>query len=151
MVPPARGGRRAFGAEWDWYYQLGRKDRAKVLKHCAPGGEPPDACARAAGFDYVDEWAERFVAAVTARKQAWNEVSEYPDTMPLAPDALVGPVEIAELCCVKVDTVYQWVTRGRLPQPWGVVSGTRLWPRHEIETWALETGRLGEWTAADEF
>lgn len=129
-------------AEWDWYYQLGSADRKRVLRACKPGGIEPDICAAAAGFEYVDEWAAEFLAAVVARKTEWDTMSEYPDTMTLAPDALVGPVEVAELCGVKVDTVYQWVGRGRLPEPWAVVSGTRLWPRHVVETWALETGRI---------
>lgn len=140
---PCAPGKQGRGkAEWDWYFELGTSDRAKVRRHMRAGGLAPDQCARAAGFDYVDEWAEKFVAAITARKEAWQHVSEYPDTMPLAPDALVGPVEVAEMCAVKIDTVYQWVTRGRLPEPWATVSGTRLWPRHVIEQWALESGRL---------
>jgi predicted DNA-binding transcriptional regulator AlpA len=123
--------------EWDWYYQLGRADRKRVLAHCQRGGIGPDECATYAGFTYVDEWAAALVAVVLAG----GRYAEREDEFMLARD-LVGPVEIADICGVKPDTVYQWVSRGLLPAPWCTLSGTRLWARGEIEDWALDTGRL---------
>lgn len=139
MVAPKAGRRRVHGGEWDWYYQLTPARRRRVLRYCcAPGGLAPDQCARAAGFDDVDEWADELVAVL--------DVSDNPDTggvtLMVAASDLVGPVEVAALCEVKVDTVYQWVARGRLSQPVATVSGTRLWLRHDVETWAFDSGRL---------
>lgn len=124
-------------AEWDWYYQLGPADRKRVLRHCKPGGLAPDTCAHASRFDYVDEWAAELVAAVTAKAFRGQQVVTACEL-----SNLVGPVEVADMLGVKVDTVYQWATRNRLPLPWAVVSGTRIWAREEIEDWAVATGRL---------
>lgn len=54
---------------------------------------------------------------------------------------LVGTEEIAEVLRVERRTVNVWKGRGRLPDPYAVISGTPIWLRDEIETWAKDTGR----------
>lgn len=127
-------------AEFDWYYQLSPADRKRVLKHCKPGGLAPDTCAHAAGFDYVDEWADALLAAVLGRVVAddgWDEARTLE-----ASEALVGPHEVASMCGVPQNTVRQWLVRRVLPPAWCVVSGTPIWPRADIEEWGLRTKRL---------
>lgn len=53
----------------------------------------------------------------------------------------VGVNEIAEMLRAKVNTVRIWRTRGRLPAPKWIVSGTPAWERDAIEAWARATGR----------
>lgn len=147
MRPTSRRTAEFAGGEWDWYYQLSPAHKRAIAGVVVTGAAyGPDQCARAAGYDDVDVWASDLVAAATGRPMVdgWEEQRVIENS-----HALVGPVEIGELCGVKVDTVYQWVTRGRLPAPWAIVSGTRLWPRDEIEEWALTTGRLVESAGPD--
>lgn len=54
---------------------------------------------------------------------------------------LVGTEEIAEVLQVERRTVNVWKQRGRLPEPYAVISGTPIWLRDEIEAWARETNR----------
>ena len=77
-------------------------------------------------------------------EREWEDASWDTDTMPPERGVLVGPTEVADLLGVKVTTVYQWVHRSLVPEPWDTVSGTRLWARSVIEDWARETGRLLE-------
>ena len=57
-------------------------------------------------------------------------------------DELVGPVEVAELLQVKVNTIAQWRLRfPDFPEPVKVISGTRIWRRGQIESWASDKGR----------
>lgn len=153
--PPRRRGsdgrwQRADAGEWDWFYGLPMKDQTHLRRHhmLANGGQAPDQLAEIMGYDDVEAAMTVFVeAAFMGRpdhdwERDWERASWDTDSVAPEPGVLIGPVEVAELCGVKVDTVYQWVSRGRLPEPWDVVSGTRLWPRHEIEAWATETKRL---------
>lgn len=142
---------RADAGEWDWFYALPDDERRHILRrHMTEHGLAPDQFAHANGFDYVDECMTRWCALIrlTRRKSAqdwrrdWEGGSFYPEGLEPEPDQLMGPVEVAAFCGVKVDTCYQWVNRGRLPAPWAIISGTRLWPRHVIESWAMDTGRL---------
>jgi len=54
----------------------------------------------------------------------------------------VGLAEIAERLGVARQTVDAWRTRGRLPAPRWTVGGRPAWAWCDIETWAVETGRL---------
>lgn len=142
--PTVRQGRRMVRAnveqgEWDWYYQLAPLEQTRVKRVMRKTGLGPDVVAAAAGFDDVEEWAVELVDALSYRhtaaapKRTLNVVT-FSD--------LVGPVEVADICGVKVDTVYQWATRGVLPPVGAMVSGTRLWARDVIVDWATASGRL---------
>lgn len=141
---------RADGGEWDWFYALSDSEREYVRRwHTSADAPQPDAMARQAGFDYVDDWAEEWMAAVRLTrpssgswKAEWERADWYADTVAPTPAVLVGPAEVANLLGVKSTTVHQWVARRLLPEPWATISGTRLWPRHEILEWAETTGRL---------
>lgn len=134
---------------WDWYYQLSPADRRRVLRHCKPGGEAPDQCARQSGFEYVDEWAGELVAAIQA--DAKPEPVSNPYTVLVSPADLVGPVEIGDMLNIKPATVYVWVNRGRLPAPVATISGTRLWVRSDIDQWADENRKHTETDALEPF
>lgn len=54
---------------------------------------------------------------------------------------LAGTEEIADLLRVERRTVNVWRTRGRLPDPYAVISGTPIWLKGDIEAWAKETNR----------
>jgi predicted DNA-binding transcriptional regulator AlpA len=58
--------------------------------------------------------------------------------------ALVGVVEIADLCGVEEYDVIGWVQAGELPEPALVLSKATGWFRADIEKWARENGRLRE-------
>jgi hypothetical protein len=58
--------------------------------------------------------------------------------------ALVGVVEIADLCRVEEYDVIGWVQAGELPEPALVLSKATFWFRADIEEWARENGRLRE-------
>lgn len=55
---------------------------------------------------------------------------------------LVGTEEIAEMLEVERRTVNVWKQRGRLPDPYAVISGTPIWLRDDVHAWAAETNRL---------
>lgn len=122
--------------EWDWYYQLAPVVRRRLLRHCKPGGVEPDVCARAAGYQYVDEWAADLVAAITDQTPDGEHGPEL-----VAPADLVGPQEVAAMLGVDVATIRQWVKRGVAPTELCTVSGIRLWNRDDIDQWATNTGR----------
>lgn len=62
-----------------------------------------------------------------------------------APDCeLVGLMEIADLCQVEHRTATVWRQRGRLPEPFRIVSGTPIWLKPDIEDWARATNRWPE-------
>lgn len=132
---------RADGGEWDWYYSLPVADRDFLRRRfVGQGGLAPDQLAAVAGYDSVDNWAADWVAAALLCRRSAAETQRASETVDVS--ELVGPVEVAAMLEVKVDTVYQWVNRRRLPPPLAMVSGTRLWARADIEAWALESGRL---------
>ena len=140
---------RADGGEWDWYYALPDSEREYVRRWCTSSdGAQPDALAAWAGFDDVDDWAAEWLAAVRMTRPPagssaeWERADWYDGGVAPTPSVLVGPVEVSELLGVRPATVHQWVARHLLPEPWSIVSGTRLWPRHEIVAWAESTGRL---------
>ena len=54
----------------------------------------------------------------------------------------VGIVEIADRLNVQRATVDQWLARGLPPEPRYTVGGRPAWNWHEIQAWALQTGRL---------
>jgi predicted DNA-binding transcriptional regulator AlpA len=56
----------------------------------------------------------------------------------------VGLEEIAERLAVKRATADRWRSRGVLPEPLWLVSGSPLWPWAVIEAWARKTGRMPE-------
>ena len=142
---------RADAGEWDWFWTLPEADRTYLRRRhmVARGGLAPDELAAVMGYGDVEEAMEVWAAAALMTRQAaadWERQWESRgwDNGEVAPDpgVLVGPAEVAQLLGVKADTVYQWVNRGLLPEPWDVISGTRLWPRHVITDWAMSTGRL---------
>lgn len=55
---------------------------------------------------------------------------------------IVGLTEIAERLDVNQNTPDVWRSRGVLPPPEAIVSGTPLWDWTTIEEWARATGRL---------
>lgn len=55
---------------------------------------------------------------------------------------LVGLTDIPELLGIARQTARQWRTRGALPEPQAVVSGSPVWERRTIIDWALETRRI---------
>lgn len=65
--------------------------------------------------------------------------------MDTLPDQLVSSHEIAVRLGVKPQTVWQWVARGVLPEPWGSWGAPgkqwRLWEWSAVEQWAKATGR----------
>lgn len=55
--------------EFDWFYALPVGERAAVSRcYMAPDGIDVDLVANWAGFDYVDDWADAFMAAVRAKR-----------------------------------------------------------------------------------
>jgi hypothetical protein len=67
-------------------------------------------------------------------------VSRYNDEVILAD--LVGPVEVADMLGVKVNTIAQWRKRfADFPAPLIELSGTYIWNRHQITEWAVAHGR----------
>lgn len=99
--------------------------------------QPPDDDAlqdEIAGFfqgwltsDVKDEW--------TLYEAAGHLLAMIPKEMPL------GLSEIAQLCGVSRRTPEVWRARGVLPEPDGMVSGSPLWWRETVTTWATATGR----------
>lgn len=140
---------RADGGEWDWYYALADAEREYVRRfHTAADGVEPDTVATLYGFDTVDHWAQAWLEAIRATRpdstgwaREW-ERGDYDSGMAPDPRSLLGPAEVASLLRVKHQTVHQWAARGILPEPWAILSGTRLWPRAVILEWAESTGRL---------
>ncbi len=55
---------------------------------------------------------------------------------------LVGLTDLPELLGIARQTARQWRTRGVLPEPQAVVSGSPVWERRTIIDWALETRRI---------
>lgn len=150
---------RADGGEWDFFYSLADSERDYIRRHfLTADGAPVDSVALAAGFDDVEEWAEQWVTAIRLTRpdrgdweRQWDDGDWYAGVVAPSPGVLVGPAEVAELLGVRPATVHQWVARDLLPAPWDIVSGTRLWPRHEILAWAEETGRLPEEAEVEAF
>ena len=140
QAPPSPRTPEFAGGEWDWYYQLSPGAKRKVLRHCQPVGLGPDSCASAAGFEYVDDWAVALLAAVDAPRDTGREPAPYAQMLDAS--ELVGPVEVAEMLGVAVNTVHVWRKRQLLPAVWAVISGTALWSRWEILEWADTTGRI---------
>jgi predicted DNA-binding transcriptional regulator AlpA len=60
-----------------------------------------------------------------------------------SPLGVLGLAEIADLLGVSRQTVDQWRTRGRLPEPDGTVGGRPAWRTETITAWAAQTGRAG--------
>ena len=56
---------------------------------------------------------------------------------------VVGIKEIAIRLGVKQQTAAQWKYRKLLPDPEGYVSGAACWRWSRIESWAIDTGRMG--------
>lgn len=142
---------RADAGEYDWFYLLSDSTQAYVRRRHMSGDASavgPDVLARLAGFDYVEDWARAWVEAVRLSRanpscaEDWDRADWYPGVVPPDPSLLLGPCEVADLLGVERNTVDVWSHRGILPEPWAVISGTKLWPRHEIVAWAQRTGRL---------
>ena len=55
---------------------------------------------------------------------------------------LVGLTDLPDLLGIARQTARQWRTRGVLPEPQAVVSGSPVWERRTIIDWALETRRI---------
>ena len=55
---------------------------------------------------------------------------------------LVGRVEIAELLKLSRQRVHELTQRKDFPEPLGQISGTTIWQKDAIITWAKQTGRL---------
>jgi predicted DNA-binding transcriptional regulator AlpA len=73
--------------------------------------------------------------------------TEHDDELPTREEiaeALVGVVEIADLCRVEEYEVISWVKAGELPEPAIVLSQATFWLRAEVEEWARANGRLRE-------
>lgn len=66
------------------------------------------------------------------------------------PGELVGLADIAARLGVRYKTTTRWRDRGVLPPPFATVSGSAIWRRSTIETWARQTGRelSGQWPDA---
>lgn len=79
------------------------------------------------------------VSSITGRTDVLAPVAATADPCKCDP---VGIVEIAERLDVQRATVDKWRTRGLLPEPWLVISGTPIWEWNEIGAWAQVTGRL---------
>lgn len=138
--------RRDPAGEWDWYYQLEQSARSWISRNLmSPTGCSPDEMAGDAGFDYVDQWAEKLVQAVDlVRSRALRDVdplaAEY-DQGGADPYELLGPEEVSELLHVARNTLAQWRHRGLLPAPDLELSGMQIWERHTVTEWAALTGR----------
>jgi len=137
--------------EYDWLYALAPLERAYISRnYMSKTGTEVDVLASEVNLD-VDEWADSFIATVRATRarklrdldpldEAYEELSWYDDDVNV--DELVGPVEVAELLQVKVNTIAQWRLRfPDFPEPVAVISGTRIWRRGQIEAWATDKGR----------
>ena len=62
---------------------------------------------------------------------------------------LVGLTDIPDLLGIARQTARQWRTRGVLPEPQAVVSGSPVWERRTIIDWALETRRIDRTRASE--
>ena len=78
----------------------------------------------------VEEWTE-------AKREQTEREAAAAVSMPL------GRAEIGELLGVRTATVSQWAARDLLPAPDGRISGSPVWHRETVETWAKATGRMG--------
>ena len=147
-VRELRGGqwRRDPAGEFDWYYQLPATERAYVSReYMAANGAPIDALASNAGYGVaVDAFADDLVAAIRAARSrrltlvdpdGWNEETPEDD------DELLGPAEVADLLNVKRNTLAKWRERGKLPEPYTVLSGLPIWRRGDVMAFVVETGR----------
>lgn len=59
----------------------------------------------------------------------------YTDAMTSTNDPPLGPTEAARLLNVNRQTFYQWIYRGRTPEPDYVVGGRKLWKRSTLLSW----------------
>lgn len=137
--------------EYDWLYALAPLERAYISRnYMSKSGLEVDVMATTVNMD-IGEWADSFIETVRATRarklrdldpfdDEYAELSWYDDDVNV--DELVGPVEVAELLQVKVNTIAQWRLRfPDFPEPVTVISGTRIWRRGQIEAWATDKGR----------
>lgn len=59
-------------------------------------------------------------------------------------ETIYGPIEVAALARVQVETVSRWRARGIAPEPDAVISRVPLWRERTIVRWLEQTGRLPE-------
>jgi hypothetical protein len=58
-------------------------------------------------------------------------------------EIVYGPIEVAALAGVQVETVSRWRARGIAPDPDVVISRVPIWLEATIVSWLRDTGRLG--------
>jgi len=54
---------------------------------------------------------------------------------------VVDCLAVSHMFDVKLNTVYQWRSRGVLPEPAGYVGGQAYWFRGVLTLWGAQTGR----------
>lgn len=55
--------------------------------------------------------------------------------MTIAINELVGPMEVADMTGLKLETVHQYRSRGQMPDPVVLISRTPVWTRDTINEW----------------
>lgn len=60
---------------------------------------------------------------------------------PLSEDRLLKVSELAEFLGVYPSTIYRWLRRGMLPQPFEIGEKAVRWRQSEIEKWLEENRR----------
>ncbi len=132
---------------WDvWYEEFTPTDRRRLARFMG-GSLTPDVLATWHGVSVdvcLRMWRTACLAELKSCRMPPVDVDEW--EMSGTREALagiVGPQEVADRLGVKVPTVHQWRKRNLLPPPVRVISGVPLWSGGEIDTWALDTGRLG--------
>jgi prophage regulatory protein len=56
-------------------------------------------------------------------------------------DRMLKVSELAEFLGVAPSTIYRWLERGKLPQPYEIGESAVRWRKSEIETWLEERKR----------
>lgn len=142
--------RRDDAGELDWLYGLPESERAYLTRrYFSDSGVAVDVLATMADMS-VNDWADAFVAAArAARDRTLRDADLFSDEYEEAAlsctlddvdvSELMGPVEVAKLFGVEVNTIAQWRRRfSDFPAPVVTLSGTYIWRRGDIEAWGAE-------------
>lgn len=142
--------RRNPAGEWDWFYVLDTGLQEWIRRNVmGPGGLTPDDCAAITGHGYdVDSWAQSLIAACKVARDRSSSDDWHGEFAADDDDELLGPDELAELLSVSRGAIRQWRHRGLLPAPAFELSGMPIWTLGAIRTWAAETGRTIDGSAA---
>jgi hypothetical protein len=140
--------------EWNWFYCLdaglqryiadGRHGVMVWANGSSGNGLAPDDLASAAGYDYVETWADALVNACKLARDRGASDDWAGDYAPEDDETLLGPDELAAYLGVSTPTVRKWRERGNGPRVAFRLSGMDHWTLGDVRQWAADTGRILE-------